>query len=210
MDLLTIALSKGRILKETLRLFKKMGLNFDDIREDSRKLVFEYRDCGMRLILAKPADVPTFVEHGVSDLGIAGKDVLLEDKKDVFELMDLELAQCRMVVAAPEGRDPMVPIYKVATKYPRIAENFFLKKTQPVEIIKLNGSVELAPLLGLSDAIVDIVATGNTLRENRLKVEEEICLISARLIANQVSYRLKSSMIADFIEKIESAKKERF
>ncbi|MDN5311798.1 ATP phosphoribosyltransferase [Biomaibacter acetigenes] len=204
MEFLTIALSKGRILGETMELFNRIKMHFDNVSEDSRKLVFEFKDYDMRLILSKPTDVPTFVEHGVADLGVAGKDVLLEDRKDVFELLDLKLARCRMVVAVPEDRAPGVPIYRVATKYPHIAESFFLKKAQPVEIIKLNGSVELGPLLGLSDAIVDIVATGHTLRENHLKVEEVICPISARLIANQVSFRLKSGQIQELLGKIKA------
>lgn len=205
MEFLTIALSKGRILGETMELFDKIKMNFDDVSEGSRKLVFEFKDQCMRLILSKPSDVPTFVEHGVADLGVAGKDVLLEDSKDIFELLDLNLARCRMVVAVPEDRAPDAPIYRVATKYPHIAESFFLKKAQPVEIIKLNGSVELGPLLGLSDAIVDIVATGHTLKENRLKIGEVICPISARLIANQVSFRLKSGRIQELMGKIKAA-----
>lgn len=207
MDFLTIALSKGRILGETLELFKKIDMNFKGVGEDSRKLVFEFEEYGIKLILSKPFDVPTFVEHGVADLGVAGKDVLLEDRKDVFELLDLNLARCRMVVAVPEDRALGIPLYRVATKYPHIAENFFLKKAQPVEIIKLNGSVELGPLLGLSDAIVDIVASGNTLKENHLKIEEVICPISSRLIANQVSFRLKSRKIQELLAKIKNALK---
>ncbi|HHW04094.1 MAG TPA: ATP phosphoribosyltransferase [Thermoanaerobacterales bacterium] len=205
MEFLTVALSKGRILGETIELFKRIKLNFDNVSEDSRKLVFEFKEYGMRLILSKPSDVPTFVEHGVADLGVAGKDVLLEDRKDVFELLDLKLARCRMVVAVPEDMDPSTPIYRIATKYPHIAEGFFLKKAQPVEIIKLNGSVELGPLLGLADAIVDIVATGHTLKENHLKVQEVIYPISARLIANQVSFRLKSGHIQELLGKIKAA-----
>lgn len=202
MELLTLALSKGRILGETMELFNRIKMNFENVSENSRRLVFEFKEYGMRLILAKPLDVPTFVEHGVADLGVAGKDVLLEERKDVYELLDLKIARCRMVVAVPEDRAQSIPIYRVATKYPHIAESFFLKRAQPVEIIKLNGSVELGPLLGLSDAIVDIVATGNTLKENRLKIEEVICPISSRLIANQVSFRLKSRQIQEFVDRI--------
>ncbi|HHY04647.1 MAG TPA: ATP phosphoribosyltransferase [Thermoanaerobacterales bacterium] len=202
MGLLSIALSKGRILKDTLEIFNRLNMDFSDIDKDSRKLFFDYEDYGMRLILSKPSDVPTYVEHGVADLGIAGKDVLLEDKKDVFELMDLKISKCRMIVAVKESHCESDPIYKVATKYPNVAETFFLKKAHPVEIIKLNGSIELGPLLGLSDAIVDIVATGKTLKENKLKIYEEICPISARLIANQVSFRLKSEEIHKLMEKL--------
>lgn len=204
MEYLTIALSKGRIIKDTIKLFEKVGFDISVVNEDSRKLVFNLDEYGMRLILSKPSDVPTFVEHGVADLGIAGKDILLEDKKDVFELVDLNIAKCNMVVAVPESFDFQNPINRVATTFPHIAENYFLKKAQPVEIIKLNGSVELAPILGLSDAIVDIVSTGSTLKENHLKIAETICPISARLIANQVSYRLKSKVIQDLTMKIKN------
>ncbi|HHY71388.1 MAG TPA: ATP phosphoribosyltransferase [Thermoanaerobacterales bacterium] len=202
MDLLKIALSKGRILAETLELFNKINMDCDGVSEDSRKLFFDFKEYGIRMILAKPTDVPTYVEYGVADIGVAGKDVLMEDKKDVFELMDLKLAKCRMVVAVPEVQSSNTPIYRVATKYPRIAEEYFVKRGFPVEIIKLHGSVELGPILGLSDAIVDIVSTGNTLKKNYLKILEEICPISSRLIANQVSFRLKSDVIMDLMEKL--------
>jgi ATP phosphoribosyltransferase len=202
LELLTIALSKGRILTETLELFKKIDINFDGLNENSRKLFFDFEEHKTRLILAKPSDVPTYVEHGVADIGVAGKDVLLESRKDVFELIDLKLAQCRIVAAVPDDKDTSTPIYRVATKYPRIAEEYFLKKGIPVEIIKLNGSVELGPILGLSDAIVDIVSTGETLKKNNLKIMAEICPISTRLIANQVSFRLKSEMIMNLISRL--------
>lgn len=204
MELLKIALSKGRILAETLKLFHKIQMDFSGVNEDSRKLFFDFEKYGTRVILAKPSDVPTYVEYGVADIGIAGKDVLLEDKKDIFELLDLKLARCRMVVAIPKDKSADVPIYRVATKYPQIAERHFIKKGIPVEIIKLHGSVELGPILGLSDAIVDIVSTGSTLEKNNLKIMEEICSISSRLIANQVSFRVKSNVIMALIEKLES------
>ena len=202
MDLLKIALSKGRILTETLQLFEKIQIDFKGVNEDSRKLFYDFEEYGTRMILAKPSDVPTYVEYGVADIGVAGKDVLLEDKKDVFELMDLKLAKCRMAVAVPEDQPPNAPIYRVATKYPRLTEEHFIKRGFPVEIIKLHGSVELGPILGLSDAIVDIVSTGSTLKKNHLKILEEICPISSRLIANQVSFRLKSDVIMDLMEKL--------
>lgn len=203
MELLKIALSKGRILSETLKLFHKIQMDFSEVNEDSRKLFFDFEKYGTRVILAKPSDVPTYVEYGVADIGVAGKDVLLEDKKDVFELMDLKLARCKMVVAIPKDKSIDMPIYRVATKYPQIAEEHFLKKGIPVEIIKLHGSVELGPILGLSDAIVDIVSTGSTLKKNNLKIMEEICHISSRLIANQVSFRVKSHVIMALMEKLE-------
>ncbi|HHY42899.1 MAG TPA: ATP phosphoribosyltransferase [Thermoanaerobacterales bacterium] len=204
MELLKIALSKGRILSETLSLFNKIQMDFSEVYEDSRKLFFDFKEHGTRVILAKPSDVPTYVEYGVADIGVAGKDVLLEDKKDVFELMDLKLANCKMVVAIPKDRSNDSPIYRVATKYPQIAEEHFIKKGIPVEIIKLHGSVELGPILGLSDAIVDIVSTGSTLKKNNLKIMEEICPISSRLIANPVSFRVKSHVIMDLMEKLEA------
>ncbi len=202
--MLKIALSKGRILSETLKLFNKIQMDFSQVNEDTRKLFFDFEEYGTRVILAKPSDVPTYVEYGVADIGVAGKDVLLEDKKDVFELVDLELAQCKMVVAIPQDRSIDMPIYRVATKYPQIAERHFVKRGIPVEIIKLHGSVELGPILGISDAIVDIVSTGSTLKKNNLKILEEICPISSRLIANQVSFRVKSYEIMALIEKLES------
>jgi ATP phosphoribosyltransferase len=202
--MLKIALSKGRILSETLKLFNKIQMDFSQVNEDTRKLFFDFEEYGTRVILAKPSDVPTYVEYGVADIGVAGKDVLLEDKKDVFELVDLKLAQCKMVVAIPQDRSIDMPIYRVATKYPQITERHFVKRGIPVEIIKLHGSVELGPILGISDAIVDIVSTGSTLKKNNLKILEEICPISSRLIANQVSFRVKSYEIMALIEKLES------
>jgi len=202
--MLKITLSKGRILSETLKLFNKIQMDFSQVNEDTRKLFFDFEEYGTRVILAKPSDVPTYVEYGVADIGVAGKDVLLEDKKDVFELVDLKLAQCKMVVAIPQDRSIDMPIYRVATKYPQIAERHFVKRGIPVEIIKLHGSVELGPILGISDAIVDIVSTGSTLKKNNLKILEEICPISSRLIANQVSFRVKSYEIMALIEKLES------
>lgn len=204
MELLKIALSKGRILSETIELFKKIQMDFSQVNEDFRKLFFDFEEYGTRVILAKPSDVPTYVEYGVADIGVAGKDVLLEDKKDVFELMDLNLAKCKMVVAIPKDKSDDMPIYRVATKYPQIAERHFVKKGVPVEIIKLHGSVELGPILGISDAIVDIVSTGSTLEKNHLKILEEICPISSRLIANQVSFRVKSRQIMTLMERLES------
>jgi len=202
--MLKIALSKGRILSETLKLFNKIQMDCSQVNEDTRKLFFDFEEYGTRVILAKPSDVPTYVEYGVADIGVAGKDVLLEDKKDVFELVDLKLAQCKMVVAIPQDRSIDMPIYRVATKYPQIAERHFVKRGIPVEIIKLHASVELGPILGISDAIVDIVSTGSTLKKNNLKILEEICPISSRLIANQVSFRVKSYEIMALIEKLES------
>ena len=174
------------------------------LAEDDRRLVLRDEASGVQYLLVKPSDVAIYVEHGAADVGVVGKDVLLEDKKDVFELVDLKLAQCKMVVAIPQDRSIDMPIYRVATKYPQIAERHFVKRGIPVEIIKLHGSVELGPILGISDAIVDIVSTGSTLKKNNLKILEEICPISSRLIANQVSFRVKSYEIMALIEKLES------
>ncbi|MBA4543027.1 MULTISPECIES: ATP phosphoribosyltransferase [Thermoactinomyces] len=194
--MLTIAMAKGRILKEALELFSRAGIPVSDsLNEDSRKLVITMPEAGFSLFLAKPMDVPTYVEYGVADLGIVGKDVLLEQERDVYELLDLRISPCRMAVAGkPDWRPGLYP--RVATKYPRIAEKYFKEKGQQVEVILLNGSVELAPIIGLADRIVDIVSTGQTLRENGLVELEPICTVTSRMIANRASYRLKSEPIS--------------
>lgn len=200
--MLTVALSKGRILDETVDLFERCGINCENIRNDNRKLIITNPE-GMKFILAKPFDVPTYVEHGVADLGVVGKDILLEQEKDVYELLDLGLGYCRLVVAGPKGKKVYPRHLKIATKFPRAAEKYYLEKGMEVEVIKLHGSVELAPLLGLSDKIVDIVSTGNTLRQNNLIELETISEITARLIANRVSFRLKGESINKLVEILE-------
>ncbi|MDI3534714.1 MAG: phosphoribosyltransferase [Thermosediminibacterales bacterium] len=210
MEQLTIALSKGRIMKDTLKLLQETGIECSDIYEDSRKLIFNSTKSRIKFIIAKPFDIPTYVEYGVADLGIVGKDVIMEEKKDVYELVDLKFGFCRLVVAGPKERKGYPPHPRIASKYPRIAEEYFMQKGEQVEIIKLNGSVELAPIIGLSDKIVDIVSTGKTLKENNLKELEEIDKITARLIANRVSFRLKSKRINDLIKKINSVIEEGF
>ena len=198
MSVLTIALAKGRILFPTMELLEKAGLNTQVIKEGKRKLVLEDKEAGINYIMAKPTDVPTYVEYGVADLGIVGKDVLLEQGRDLYELLDLKIGFCRLVVARYQ-KDIGEPISFVATKYPSITENFFQEQGKQVEVIKLHGSVELAPLLNLADAIVDLVSTGKTLQENGLVEVEEIVSISSRLVANQSSYQIKSAQVQELM-----------
>ncbi len=198
MSVLTIALAKGRILFPTMELLEKAGLNTQVIKEGKRKLVLEDKEAGINYIMAKPTDVPTYVEYGVADLGIVGKDVLLEQNRDLYELLDLKIGFCRLVVARYQ-KDIGEPISFVATKYPSITENFFQEQGKQVEVIKLHGSVELAPLLNLADAIVDLVSTGKTLQENGLVEVEEIVSISSRLVANQSSYQIKSAQVQELM-----------
>jgi ATP phosphoribosyltransferase len=205
--LITVALSKGRLADQTLNLLNKAGINCGNLEELSRKLVFYSDDKQMRFILVKPSDVPTYVEYGVADIGIVGKDTLLEEDRPLYEMLDLKFGKCRMVVAGfPEKKDEWITrsCTRVATKYPNIAKNYFTKRGETVEIIKLNGSVELGPLVGLSDVIVDIVESGRTLRENGLTVLEEICPISARLVVNRISLKTKSQPIKTLIDAVET------
>lgn len=201
MSHLVIALPKGRILEEAHQLLTKAGLPLPPELEDSRKLWVRIPEAAIEIILAKPMDVPTYVEYGAADVGIAGKDVLLEHNRDVYELLDLQIGACRLSVAGlPEqaGR----PLRRVATKYPQIASQYFRAKGQQVEVIQLHGSIELAPLTGLAEAIVDIVSTGRTLRENGLVELEEMMPVTARLIANRVSYRMKYRQIEMLLDKM--------
>ncbi len=204
---LTIALTKGSLLKPTLELLKRAGIRFPELERGSRKLIFESEDKKYRAILTRATDNPTYVEYGAADLGISGKDVIIEEAKQVFELMDLGIGRCKMVLAFPKDkityfRKHGLQSIVIGSKYPRIAEDFFRKKGIQVDIIKLYGSVELAPLVGLSDGIVDIVSTGRTLKENGLEVYEDILDISARLIGNIVSRRTKYRILREFEEKI--------
>ena len=196
---LTVALSKGRILGPTLELLERAGFDTGVISKSSdRRLVLKDQKAGIHYIMAKPPDIPTYVEHGVADLGVVGKDVLLEQPGILYELLDLKLGFCRMVVA--RHRDHLTrPIHYVATKYPLITERYFQEQGRQVEVIKLHGSVELAPLLNLAEAVVDLVSTGKTLRENNLVEVEEITAITTRLVANQGSYQMKSSRIQEFV-----------
>ncbi|UOF92764.1 ATP phosphoribosyltransferase [Fodinisporobacter ferrooxydans] len=200
-DGLTIALSKGRIMDQTLQLFHEAGIPVP-ADDDSRKLILE-SPCGtIRYMIAKPTDVPTYVEYGAADLGIVGKDVLLEAGRDVYELLDLGIGKCRMCVAGLPETKYFGTVPRIASKYPRIATEYFRSLGQQVEVILLHGSVELAPLIGLAERIVDIVETGRTLVENGLVVLEEIVPISTRLIANRMSFRLREQEIDELTRKL--------
>lgn len=200
MQKLTIAMPKGRIFEESLVFLQQAGVTVSAELKETRKLIIPVENGNLEFILAKPMDVPTYVEYGVADVGVVGKDVLMEEERDVYELLDLRIGACRMMVAGLPDWQPKDPP-RVATKYPRIASRYFREQGQQVEVIKLNGSVELAPLIGLADRIVDIVSTGQTLRENGLVELEHICDITTRLIANRASYRMKSEAVDDIAEK---------
>ena len=207
---LTVALTKGRLAERTLDLFEEIGYPMEEMKDKkSRRLIFTDEEHRLRFFLAKGPDVPTYVEYGAADIGVAGEDIILEEKRRVYEVLDLGFGRCRMCVAGPASAGELLKhheMIRVASKYPRIAKDYFYnKKHQTVDIIKLNGSVELGPIVGLSDVIVDIVETGSTLRANGLEVLEEICPLSARMIVNQVSMRME----ADRIKKLISELKER-
>lgn len=200
---LNIALPKGRLGEKVYAMFAQAGFECPDILENSRKLIFENAETKVRYFWAKPSDVPIYVERGAADIGVAGKDILLEYEPDVYELMDLDIGKCRMAVAAPKGYyDDMQRTLRVATKFPHIAQNFYKTKSRDIDIIKLNGSIEIAPILNLSDVIVDIVETGTTLRENDLEVVETIIPISARLIANKSGFKFKDEQITALLERL--------
>jgi ATP phosphoribosyltransferase len=201
-DNLTIAMPKGRIFEEAAELLRKAGYQLPPEFDDSRKLIIDVEAEGIRFILSKPMDVATYVEHGVADIGIAGKDVLLEEERDVYELLDLGISACYLAVAGLPGTKMNDVAPKVATKYPNIAAAYFREQGEQVEIIKLNGSIELAPLIGLSDRIVDIVSTGRTLVENGLVEYERIKDVTSRLIVNPVSYRIKDSRINELVRRL--------
>ncbi|MFD3155328.1 ATP phosphoribosyltransferase [Haloimpatiens sp. FM7330] len=203
--MITIALAKGRLAHESIKIFKNIEIG-DYICIDSRKLIFEDKKNGIRFLYVKPSDVVIYVQKGVADLGIVGKDVILESDSDVYEVCDLGFGKCKFSVAGKSDQviNKKDKVLKVATKYPKVATKYFEEKNQPIEIIKLNGSVELAPLVGLSDVIVDIVETGNTLKVNGLAVLEDISAISARLIANRVSYRFKLEEISYIVKSLEN------
>ena len=203
MKYLTFALTKGRLANKTLGLLEQVGIRCEEMYTDTRKLVFADEQMGVKFFLAKATDVPTYVEYGAADIGVVGKDVLLEEKKDLFEVLDLGFGRCRMAVAGfPSGREllDMRGDFKVATKYPEIARHYFLTRHQQPEILKLNGSIELAPIVGLSDVIVDIVETGSTLKENGLMVLDEICHISARMVVNKASMKIELERIQRLIQ----------
>ena len=197
---LTFALGKGRLAQKTLQLFEQIGITCEEMKDkDTRKLIFVNEELKLRFFLAKSPDVPTYVEYGAADIGIVGKDTILEENRNVYEVLDLGFGKCRMCVCGPDSARELLKHHeriRVASKYPRIAKEYFYdKKHQTVDIIKLNGSVELGPLVKLSDVIVDIVETGSTLRENGLDVLEEICPLSARMIVNPVSMQMEAERI---------------
>lgn len=194
--MINVALPKGRLGDIVYEMFEETGYECPDIKGDSRKLFFENEEKGVRFFWVKPSDVAVYVGRGAADIGIAGKDILLEHQPDVYELLDLGVGKCRMMVAAPRGfRDNADLTLRVATKFPNIAARFYAGKSRDIDIIELHGSIELAPLLGLSDVIVDIVETGNTLKANGLEQIEEVVPISARLIANKANFKFKTKEI---------------
>ena len=208
--MLNVALPKGRLGEKVYNMFASAGFPCPEILEESRKLIFENEAAGVRYFWVKPSDVAIYVERGAADIGVAGKDILLEYSPDVYELFDLNLGKCRMAVAAKsEFRDNSEKTLKVATKFANIASDYYRKKGRDIDIIKLNGSIEIAPILGLSDVIVDIVETGKTLRENDLEVFEEIVPISARLIANKASFKFKSAQIEKIVKQMEESVEEK-
>ena len=210
MRYLTFALCKGRLAKQTLELLEQVGITCEEMKDkSSRKLIFVNEELKLRFFLAKGPDVPTYVEYGAADIGVVGKDIILEEDRKVHEVLDLKFGACRMCVCGPESAKDLLghrEIIRAATKYPNIAKNYFFdQKHQTVEIIKLNGSIELAPLVGLSEVIVDIVETGSTLRENGLQVLEEIMPLSARMVVNQVSMKMEAERITGLIRKLREA-----
>lgn len=206
---ITFALAKGRIARQTMGILEKIGITCEEMEEKgSRKLIFVNEEKRLKFFLAKASDVPTYVEYGAADLGVVGKDTILEESRKIYEVVDLGLGKCRMCVAGPPSAKQYLSsgeMIRVATKYPNIAKNYFYnRKHQTVEIIKLNGSIELAPLVGLSEVIVDIVETGSTLKENGLVILEEICPLSARMVVNQVSMKIERERIGELIHGLKS------
>ena len=201
--MINVALPKGRLGEKAYAIFEAAGYECPSIKEENRKLIFENPEKGIRFFWVKPSDVVIYVERGAADVGIAGKDILLEYEPDLYEMTDLGIGRCRMAVAAKKDfYDPWDRTLRVATKFPNIARRYYSERGRDIDIIKLNGSIELAPILGLSDVIVDIVETGKTLLENGLEPRETVVLISARLVANKVSYQFRHREINEMCEKI--------
>lgn len=210
MKYITIALAKGRLARQTLELLEQTGITCEEMKDkNTRKLIFVNEELGLRFFLSKTSDVPTYVEYGAADIGVVGSDTILEEGRKILEVLDLGLGKCRMCVAGPVSAKELLQkneIIRVASKYPKIAKDYFYnKKHQTVEIIKLNGSVELAPIVGLSEVIVDIVETGSTLRENGLEVLEEICPLSARVVVNEASMKMQRERITKLIRDLKCA-----
>ena len=213
MRYLTFALAKGRLAKKTLALLEQIGITCEEMKDpDTRKLIFVNEELKMKFFLSKATDVPTYVEYGAADIGVVGKDTILEEGRNLYEVMDLGFGKCRMCVCGPASARELLKkneIIRVASKYPVIAKDYFNnRKHQTVEIIKLNGSVELAPIVGLSEVIVDIVETGSTLRESGLEVLEEVCPLSARMVVNQVSLKMENERIHRLLEDLNRLIKE--
>lgn len=206
---LTFALTKGRLANKTLQLLEQVGITCEEMKDPaSRKLIFVNEERKLRFFLAKGPDVPTYVEYGAADIGVVGKDTILEEGRKIYEVLDLGFGKCRMCVCGPKEAGNLLngqELIRVATKYPRIAKDYFYnQRNQTVEIIKLNGSIELAPIVGLSEVIVDIVETGSTLRENGLVVLEEVCPLSARVVVNPVSMRMENERITQLLDALNS------
>lgn len=204
MRYLTFALAKGRLAKKTLTYFEQIGIEMEEMKDpDTRKLIFINEDLKIKMFLSKASDVPTYVEYGAADIGVVGKDTILEEGRKLYEVMDLGFGKCRMCVCGPESTRELLKhqqLIRVASKYPNIAKDYFNNiRHQTVEVIKLHGSVELAPIVGLSEVIVDIVETGTTLKENGLMVLEEICPLSARVVVNQVSMKMENERITGIL-----------
>lgn len=209
MKYITIALAKGRLAKQTLKLLEQTGITCEEMKDkDTRKLIFVNEELKLKFFLSKTSDVPTYVEYGAADIGVVGSDTILEEGRKILEVLDLGLGKCRMCVAGPASAKDLLQtnqIIRVASKYPKIAKDYFYnKKHQNVEIIKLNGSVELAPIVGLSEVIVDIVETGSTLRENGLEMLEEICPLSARVIVNEASMKMQRERITKIVKDLKN------
>ena len=207
--MLNIALPKGRLGDQVYTLFSQIGFECAAIYENDRKLVLESPENGVRYLLVKPSDVAIYVEYGAADVGVVGKDILLDANPDVYELLDLGIGKCRLAVAGPEDyQEDREKVLRVATKFPTVTKKYYSSLNREIEIIKLNGSIELAPILGLSDVIVDIVESGKTLKENHLKVLETIIPISARLIANRSSYLFKNTVISQMTDRLQEVLKK--
>ena len=211
MRYLTFALTKGRLAEQTMATLEKLGISCDEMKyKNTRKLIFTNEQYGLRFFLAKGPDVPTYVEYGAADIGIVGKDTIMEENRKIYEVLDLGYGKCKMCVCGPASAREYLDhnqLIRVATKYPNIAQDYFYnKKNQNMESIKLNGSIELAPIVGLSEVIVDIVETGTTLRENGLQVLEEVCPLSARMVVNPVSMKMDNTRITDLIRRIKAVR----
>ncbi len=205
--MITLAIARGRLLTETGKLLKKAGYPVDDVLKDSRKLIFEYPSSGLKILIIRPTDIPPYVEYGAADCGVVGKDTLIEEKHDLYEPLDLGIGKCKLVVAAPNGfAYNSTKALRVATKYPKTAYEHFARKGVGAEIVKLYGSVELAPIVGLSDVIVDLTATGETLKKNNLVEFESIADITAKLVVNRVSMKVKSEEIKELITKLKKVR----